>query len=596
MIIYRASAGNRDNTRMEAIMTDFRLEIAKEIQKNIAMDVEQIYSFIEIPPQTDMGDYAFPCFQLSKAMRKSPVQIATELSSTVQKLPFIKKIEQKGGFLNFFIDPVAFIYEITTDTIKEGKNIGSSNEGNGKTVLVEYSSPNIAKPFHIGHAFTTILGNALYRIYDHLGYKTVRLNHLGDYGTQFGKLISAYKRWGNEKDLEEQPIKELLRIYVKFHDEAKMDPSLEDEARMYFKNLEDGKEEEKGLWKRFRDLSLKEFSFSYDRLGVEFDDLNGESFYSDKIPEVVSILKEKGLLVESDGAQVVLLEEEGLPPCIILKSDGTTIYASRDVAAILYRIRTYDFYKNIYVVGNPQALHFKQVFAVAAKMGLEEAKQCVHVGFGQVKFLNMKFSTREGNIILLEDLLNECVAKTLEIIRKNQEDRNTGMTEDEMQSVAEKVGLGAVIYTFCKNGRERDIVFSWEEMLDFEGDSAPYVMYTYARCKSILRKADQENIDYKTLDIHHFAMTGNEDEFMATKLIYGLGESVKKAADAYEPFMLVRQITMIARTFNKFYNSSPILNNKEEDLKKARLAICQATCIALKTGLQMLGIQTVERM
>jgi len=577
-------------------MTDYKLEIAKEIQKKVNLDLDQIYSVIEIPPQTDMGDYAFPCFQLSKTLRKAPMQIAAELASAVQKLSFVKKIEQKGGFLNFFIDPASFIFEITEETIQKGEQIGSSEEGNGKTVLVEYSSPNIAKPFHIGHAFTTILGNALYRIYDHMGYTTVRLNHLGDYGTQFGKLISAYKRWGNEKDLEEQPIKELLRIYVKFHEEAKKDLSLEDEARMYFKNLEDGKDEEKGLWKRFRDLSLKEFSLIYDRLGVSFDDLNGESFYSDKIPEVVSMLKEKNLLVESDGAQVVMLEEEGLPPCIVLKSDGTTIYASRDIAAVLYRIRTYHFYKNIYVVGNPQALHFRQVFAVAEKMGLEEAKQCVHVGFGLVKFADMKFSTREGNIILLEDLLNECVAKTLDIIQKNQEGRNTDMTEDEMRMIAEKVGLGAVIYTFCKNGRERDIVFSWEEMLDFEGDSAPYVMYTYARCRSILRKADQEKLDYQTLNADDFIQIGNDDEFMIAKLIYGLGESIQKAADAYEPFMVVRQITMIARTFNKFYNNSPIMNNKDQGLKKARLAICQATCIALKTGLQMLGIQTVERM
>jgi arginyl-tRNA synthetase len=584
------------NDPPEAGMIDFKLEIAKEIQKNVPMETEMIYSMMEIPPQNDMGDYAFPCFQLSKLMRKAPVQIASDLALAVEKLSFVNKIEQKSGFLNFFIDPADFVFEIIRETLLEGNQIGSSDEGAGKTVLVEYSSPNIAKPFHIGHAFTTILGNAIYRIYDHLGYKTVRLNHLGDYGTQFGKLISAYERWGDEKELEERPIKELLRIYVKFHEEAKKDPALEDEARVHFKNLEEGKKEELVLWKRFRDLSLKEFSLIYNRLGVAFDDLNGESFYSDKIPEVVTILKKRGLLVESCGAQVVMLEEEKLPPCIILKSDGTTIYASRDVAAILYRIRTYHFYKNIYVVGNPQALHFRQVFAVAEKMGLEEAKQCVHVGFGLVKFENMKFSTREGNIILLEDLLDECITKTLEIIRKNQDARGTAMTDGEMREIAEKVGLGAVIYTFCKNGRERDIVFSWDEMLDFEGDSAPYVMYTYARCKSILRKADQEKIDYASIEADDFRQTGNEDEFMVAKLIYGLGDSVKKAADSYEPFMLVRQVTMIARTFNKFYNSSPIMNNPDKNLKKARLAICLATCIALETGLHMLGIEPVDRM
>lgn len=580
----------------EALMLDYKLEIAKEISKHVEMEVSQIYTMIEVPPQTAMGDYAFPCFQLSKVMRKAPVQIAKDLVVAIGEIDFLKEIQEKSGFLNFFIHPSTFIYEITKQTIDEGENIGSSNEGNGKTVLVEYSSPNIAKPFHIGHAFTTIIGNALYRIYDHLGYKTVRLNHLGDYGTQFGKLISAYKHWGNEKDLEEHPIKELLRIYVKFHEEAKVNTELEIEGRNYFKNLEDGKPEEVALWERFRTLSLKEFDIIYKRLGVEFDDLNGESYYSDKIPEVVEMLKAKNLLVESDGAQVVMLEDYNLPPCIILKSDGTTIYASRDVAAVLYRIRNYNFYKNIYVVGNPQALHFRQVFAVAQKMGLEEAKNCIHVGFGIVKFANMKFSTREGNIILLEDLLNECVAKTLEIIRKNQEDRNTGMDEAEMLEVAEKVGLGAVIYTFCKNSRDRDIVFSWDEMLDFEGDSAPYVLYTYARCKSILRKAQGLGIDYSDVKFEDFALTGNEDEFMLAKLIHGLGESVRKAAESNEPFMLVRQITTLARTFNKFYNNSPIMSNNDESLKKARLAICQASCTAIKTGLQMLGIQTVERM
>lgn len=577
-------------------MLDYKLEIAKEIQKNVAMEVDQICSMIEIPPQTSMGDYAFPCFQLSKILRKSPVQIAAELAEIMQDLLFINKTEQSGGFLNFYIKPSAFIYEVVKQTIREGEMLGSSKEGEGKTILVEYSSPNIAKPFHIGHAFTTILGNALYRIYNHLGYETVRLNHLGDYGTQFGKLISAYKRWGDEKNLEEHPIDELLKIYVRFHDEAKLDPGLDEEARTYFKNLEGGSPEEMALWKHFKDLSMKEFSLIYDRLGVDFDDCNGESFYSDKIPEVVSILKEKKLLVKSDGAQVVMLDEYNLPPCIILKSDGTTIYASRDVAAVLYRSRKYHFYKNIYVVGNPQLLHFKQVFAVAAQMGIDGADNCIHVGFGLVKFKNMKFSTREGNIILLEELLNECVAKTLEVIRKNQDERNTDMSEEEILDVAEKVGLGAVIYTFCKNSRDRDIVFSWEEMLDFEGDSAPYVMYTYARCKSILRKAQGENIDYADTSFDDFTQIGSDDEFMVAKLIYGLGDSIRKAAEANEPFMLVRQITLIARTFNKFYNSSPILNNKDEGVRNARLLMCEAVCIALKTGLGMLGIKTVERM
>jgi arginyl-tRNA synthetase len=511
-------------------------------------------------------------------------------------MSFIRAIEANSGFLNFFFHPQSFISEVTTQTIKDDSMAGSSKEGEGKTVLVEFSSPNIAKPFHVGHAFTTILGNALNNIYKHLGYNTVKLNHLGDYGTQFGKLISAYKRWGDEAALLEHPIKELLRIYVKFHDEAKLDPALDDEARVYFKNLENKSAEEVALWEKFRTLSLLEFNEIYARLGVSFDDLNGESFYSDKIPEVVSILNDKGILVESEGAQVVMLDEFGLPPCIILKSDGTTIYASRDVAAVLYRLRTYDFFKNIYVVGSPQALHFKQVFAVAKKMGIERADDCIHVGFGLVKFADVKFSTREGNIILLEDLLNECVAKTLEIIKSNQDLRKTDMSDEEMIVAAERIGIGAVIYTFCKNSRERDIVFSWDEMLDFEGDSAPYVMYSYARCQSIVRKAAEKGIVIDEIPVEQFDGIETEEEFTLAKLIYGLKESIESSAASNEPFILVRQINSIARAFNKFYNNSPILNNPDDNVKKARIAICLSTSVAIKTGLELLGIKTVERM
>ena len=577
-------------------MTDYRTTIAGIIAERIGATPETVSPMIEIPPQSEMGDYAFPCFTLSKTLRKSPVLIASGLAAELAGTqPFIKAIEAKGGYLNFFLDPAIFMKDVIEDTLLSGGRIGASDEGRGRTVLVEYSSPNIAKPFHIGHAFTTVLGHALVNIYQHLGYHTVRLNHLGDYGTQFGKLISAYKRWGDPAALEVHPINELLRIYVKFHDEASRDPSLEAEAREHFRNLENGSPEEVHLWNTFRDLSLKEFDAIYTRLGVAFDDLNGESFYSDKIPEVVDLLNEKGLLVTSDGAKVVPLEEYNLPPCIILKSDGTTIYASRDIAAVLYRKRTYDFYKNIYVVGNPQALHFRQVFAVADKMGLDASGSCVHVGFGLVKFANMKFSTREGNIILLEDLLDECVAKTAEIIRKNREERGTGMSDDELAGIAEKIGIAAVIYTFCKNSRDRDIIFSWEEMLDFEGDSAPYIMYTYARCLSVLRKVKEAGY---TTDgfIDGLQGSGHEESYAMLKLIYGFRDSVRKAAESNEPSILVRQINAIARAFNKFYTNYPIMNNEDPLRRSAGIRICESAAVALETGMRLIGIQPVERM
>lgn len=579
-------------------MRDYKGEIAKQIGVYTKIDEKQIYSFVEKPPQPFMGDYAFPCFKLSKELRKSPVKVAEELQEALEdKLDFTESIEVKNGYLNFFIYAPAFIHETVTNAISEESKIGSSDEGKGKTVLVEFSSPNIAKPFHVGHGFTTVLGNVLNNLYVHLGYNTVRINHLGDYGTQFGKLISAYKRWGDEEKLKRNPIDELLRIYVKFHEEAKNNPELEEEARNYFLKLEKKSPEEMELWEKFRELSLKEFSKQYEKLGVGFDDYTGESFYSDKIDEVIQILEQKGLLVESEGAKVVMLEEFNLPPCIIVKSDGTSIYASRDIAAVLHRIKKYDFYKNLYVVGNPQSMHFKQVFAVVGKMGFPHAKNCEHVGFGLVKFKDMKFSTREGNIVLLEKLYEECISKTFEIIKANNIERNTKMTTREMEQTAEKIGIGAVVYTFCKNSRERDIVFSWDEMLNFEGDSAPYIMYTYARCQSILRKAQDSGIKIQDpAGKRDFKNAQSGEEYNLIKLIYAMGESIRDSVKANEPYILVRQINSIARAFNKFYNNSPILSNSDTKVRNARLNICRASANSLYAGMKLLGISPVERM
>jgi arginyl-tRNA synthetase len=556
---------------------------------------EQIDSWLEIPPQPELGDFALPCFQLARTLRKSPSAIANELAEQAS-VHFDRKIQVQavGGYLNFFIDRASYISHVVTRTLKDGEQLGVSDEGEGKTVIVEFSSPNIAKPFHVGHAFTTILGHALYRLYDRLGYRVIRMNHLGDYGTQFGKLIVAYRLWGDEAALQHEPINELLRIYVRFHDEAQNRPELEDEARQAFRKLEAGEKAEKELWQRFKDLSLKEFSAVYQRLGVAFDNYNGESFYSDRIPEVVDLLRRKGLLIESEGAQIVPLEEYGLPPCIVLKSDGTTIYASRDLASVLYRIERYQFDKNIYVVGNPQALHFRQVFAVLDKAGIPEAKNCIHVGFGLVKFPDRKLSTRSGDVILLSDLLNESVEKTLTIIRNNAQIRQTDMSEEEMQSIAEKIGLSAVVYTFLKNSRERDIIFSWDEMLDFDGDSAPYVQYAYARARSILRKAEEAGLLSEQIEFP--AVLDHDDEFALAKLLDGFTEAIRRAVALNEPYIMVRQVTSLARTFNKYYNSESILGTADPVVRTARLRLLQAVCLGIRIGLDLVGITAVERM
>ena len=575
---------------------DYKSEIASKLSEITGLDTEQITKLIEIPPQVEMGDYAFPCFTLAKTLRKAPPMIASDIVSD-ERLNSFTAISAKnvGPYVNFFIDRSCLATATVSSVLEAGDSYGSCKEGDGKNVIVEYSSPNIAKPFHVGHAFTTILGNSLSKIYTKLGYKVVRMNHLGDYGTQFGKLITAYRLWGDEAALNEDPITELLRIYVKFHEEEKNDPSLTDSARENFKKLEEGQEEEVALWKKFRDMSLVVFDKLYKRMGMEFDNYNGESYYAKMSDEVAEMLKNKGLLVESEGAQVVDLEEYGVPPCIILKSDGTTIYATRDIAAILYRYENYHFDKNIYVVGTPQALHFKQVFSVMKKAGFDYSDNCVHVGFGLVKFKNMKFSTRDGNIVLLEDLLNEAVAKTREVIEENSKARGQDMTAEQIDEIAEKVGIGAVIYTYVKSGRERDIVFSWEEMLDFEGDTAPYLMYTYARIKSILRKAQEQGI-VPAKDNDKIALLTSDEEYNVIRTVADFPDSVKKAAASNEPFMISRQIALVARSFNRFYNNSSILNADSEEQKVARLALCEAVADTLKSGLDLLGIGVVERM
>lgn len=565
---------------------NFKEHIIDKITELTGLERESVSKAVETPPDEKLGDLAFPCFPLAKVMRKAPPLIAQELASKFSSDELIDRVDAVGGYLNFFYNRSVFISDTVTAVRTAGEDWGKSDMGSGKTVLVEYSSPNIAKPFHIGHLFSTAVGNSLAKIYKFLGYDVQSLNHLGDWGTQFGKLISAYKRWGDPAVIEKDPIKELLKIYVKFHEEAEKHPELEDEAREYFKKLEEGDEETTKLWKYFKDLSLVEFKRVYDMLGVEFDSYNGEAFYSDKMDEVVDILNEKGLLVESEGAKVVDLSDMNMPPCIILKSDGATIYATRDIAAALYRHRTYNFYKNIYVVGLPQSLHFRQIFETMKRAGWEWSKDCVHVGFGLVKLPGKNMSTRHGDVVFLEDVLNESIEKTKAIIENNNSD--VGDVDD----VAKKIGIGAVLYTFLKNSREKDIVFSWDTMLDFDGESAPYCMYGYARGRSILRRA--EGIDYSNADM---SKAVSDDAYTLVKLMNGYGEAVKDAAEKNEPFYVNRYVTNLVKAFNKFYNTNPIMKDDvDEETKKARLAIVDAACGIIKSALALLGIEVVESM
>jgi arginyl-tRNA synthetase len=581
---------------------DYKDLIASNLSDCTGLDKAQVLGLIEIPPKLELGDYAFPCFVLAKTLHKAPPMIANELKENPELIKGFDgavTVDTAGPYINFRIDKGILAKNVVSEIIEAGDQYGNKNIGEGKNVIIEFSSPNIAKPFHVGHAFTTILGNSLSNIYTRLGYNVIRFNHLGDYGTQFGKLITAYRLWGDEQAMQDNPIDELTRIYVKFHDECKVseerEKELEDTARDNFRKLEEGEAEEVALWKRFRDLSLEVFEKTYKRMGIKFDNYNGESFYSSRIPAVVEMLESKGLLEESEGAKVVKLDDEGLPPCLVVKSDGTTIYASRDLAAVLYRHEEFNFYKNIYVVGLPQQLHFRQVFAVLKKAGYDFADDCVHVGFGLLKFKdNTAFSTRAGNIIKLDDFLDKTTEKTAEIIRKNSELRGGDMTDEQIAEVSEVVGLGAVTYTYLKAGREKDIFFDWDDMLDFEGDTAPYLIYTYARIKSILRKAADAGVAGGSID--SAAKLTAEDEYAVIRSLADFKDAVVKAAESYEPFMISRQIALIARNFNRFYNNSRILNVEDEEVRDARLKLCEAVSDCLKSGLDMLGIGVVEKM
>lgn len=572
-------------------MKNYRSLIGEIISNEIG-EIENldVASLIEVPTDEKMGDYAFPCFRLAKEFRKAPDAIAAEIAERLQKNPMFESVENVNAYVNIKIKRTDFIKDVIEDAVLKGDSFTKSNEGEGKKVLVDYSSPNIAKPFHIGHIRSTVIGNALYLIYKNLGYDVVRINHLGDYGTQFGKMIVAYRKWGNKEDVQREPIKTLLSYYTKFHEEAGKNPELDEEARRIFVKLENGEAEEVALWKWFKEESLKEFEKVYKMLNIQFDSYAGESFYSDKIPAAVAQLEEKGLLEESQNSIIVDLDQFGLAPALVKKSDGSTLYITRDIAAALYRKDTYDFYKCLYVVASQQDLHFKQLFKVMELMGNQWAQNCIHVQFGMVSLAEGTLSTRKGRVVFLEDVLNKAVEKTREVVVEK------GVVSENIDRVAEEVGIGAVVFNELAHNRIKDYTFDWDKVLNFEGETGPYVQYTHARSCSLLRKAGKDMVSKaKNLDNIDYEKLTSDTMYELAKLIHNMPEVIKEAADRYEPSVVTRHVVKIAQGFNRFYNEERILQGDATGTV-SRLTLVIATKNAIKNGLALLGIKAPERM
>ena len=569
-------------------MIDFKNKIAEEISKTVNIEKEEIETYIETPIDNKNGDYAFPCFRLAKELKKAPPIIANEIKEKIElDTSIIEDVQVVGGYLNFYINKETITKEVLKEISKTEK-YGKTNIENGKNIVVDYSSPNIAKPFHIGHLRSTVIGGALYNIYKYLGYNVTGVNHLGDYGTQFGKLIEGYKLWGNEYDIDKDPINELTKIYVRINQACKEDENILNACRDNFKKLEDGDQYCVELWQRFKDLSLKEFQRVYDLLGSKFDSWNGESFYSDKMPEVIEKLEKSGKLVESQGAKIIDLEDEGInTPCIIEKSNGSTTYATRDLAAILYRARTYDFDKVLYLTSYEQALHFKQVFTVAKYLDLDEKylKGLIHVPFGMVQLPTGKMSTREGNIIKLEELLNEAIERAEKIIEEKNPD-----LEDKKET-AKKVGVGAVIFNDLSNSRVKDEIFEWDKILNFQGETGPYIQYTYVRTKSVLEKAG------KLPELKDIKLDVLNDIYSQTiiKLIYNFQDILVQVTRKEEPSILSRYLIDLAKAFSSFYNENKIIV-EDKDIQNARVYLTYAVNQVLKNGVELLGMQMPNKM
>lgn len=543
---------------------------------------EGIEESIAVPPNTEMGDYALPCFKFAKVLRKSPVVIAQELAEKIVADQVISEITALNGYLNFKINKNGLAYETVKRALEQGDSFGSSEIGKGKTICIDYSSVNIAKPFHIGHLSTTVIGGALYKIYNYLGYNVVGINHLGDYGTQFGKLICAYKKWGDKEEVEKGGIHAVNDLYVRFNNEAT--PEMEAEAREYFRLIESGDKDANEIFEWFKSLTLAYVNKIYDRLGVKFDSYNGERFYSDKMQPVIDELQEKGLLKESEGAKIVDLEPYGMPPCLILRSDGASLYATRDLAAAFYRKDVYDFYKCLYVVAYQQNLHFKQIFKVLDLMGKEWAKDMVHVAYGMVSLEDGAMSTRKGKVVWLEDVIQKCVEKAYKVI----EDKNPAL--ENKQDIAEKVGVGSVIFGALYNNKIKDIVFSYDKVLSFEGETGVYCQYTCARANSVLQKSGvkeysvPENINLQP------------QEYEVVRAISSFPQTVEEAGEKYEPSIIARFAVDLSQKFNKFYFDCKILTAEDEQTKSFRLALCAATLNTLKNALGLLGIGVPDKM
>lgn len=574
-------------------MKDFKEIIAEQIAKATNIEKDKIITNIEVPKDTNNGDFAFPCFILAKELRKSPVMIANDLQESIREqinannVDEISEVNAVNGFLNFKLNQNKIAEEVIKNFNKMQDKYGSETQENSKNVVIDYSSPNIAKPFHIGHLRPTVIGGALYNIYKYLGYNVTGINHLGDYGTQFGKLIEGYKLWGEEYNIEEKPIDSLTEIYVRINNLCKEDESVLEACRNNFKKLEDGDKYCVDLWQKFRDLSLKEFQKIYDMLGSKFDSLNGEAFYSDKMPEVVDILENAGKLEESEGAKVVKLDEYNMPPCLIIKSNGSSTYATRDLAAILYRARTYDFDKALYLTSYEQVLHFKQVFEVAKLLGIDKkyTDGLQHIPFGMVLLPTGKMSTREGKVIKLEDLLNEAIQRAKIII----EEKNPSLENKE--EIAKKVGIGAVIFNDLSNSRVKDEIFEWDQILNFQGETGPYIQYTYVRTKSVIEKAG------KIPELKGVQIKELSDEYSQNiiKLIYNFENVLKQVTEKEEPSILARYLIDLAKAYSGFYNENKIIT-ENKDTQNARVYLTYAVGQVLKIGANLLGIEMPDKM
>lgn len=568
-------------------MLDFKQEIANTIEKVINIDTKELESYIEIPKDNKNGDYAFPCFRLAKELKKAPGQIASEIKEKIEiDTKIIEKVEVLGGYLNFYVNKQALTKEVIQRiATKQYENL---KIGEGKNIVIDYSSPNIAKPFHIGHLRSTVIGGALYRIYQFLGYHTTGVNHLGDYGTQFGKLIEGYKLWGDEYDIEKDPINELTKIYIRINEACKEDEEILNRCRDNFKKLEEKDAYCLEVWEKFKALSLQEFKRVYDLLGSQFDSWNGEAFYSDKMAEVMEMLEKTGKVQESQGAKIIDLEEQGInTPCIIEKSNGSTTYATRDLAAILYRARTYDYDKSLYVTSYEQVLHFKQIFEVAKLLDLEEKykKGLHHISFGMVLLPTGKMSTREGNIIKLEELLKEAIERAKKIV----EEKNPELENKE--DVAKKVGIGAVIFNDLANSRIKDEIFDWNQILNFQGETGPYIQYTYVRTKSVLDKVGEVP---RAEEVREELLIDEYSQAIS-KLIYAFEDILVQVTQKDEPSILARYLIELAKAFSSFYNENKIITEDKQE-QMARVYLTYSVGEILKTGASLLGIEMPDKM